>query len=169
MAEFERDDAKINNKLDLDAHIPARLLTLSARIALHAARRSAKPHGLSIREWRIIQILGAQGPSTINDVASRVAMDFGGTSRAIAALETRGLVLRNGDALDRRVSRVHLSGDGVSLHDIIVPFAIEREKRLLATLDDAERVALQSILDKLERQASDLLCEKDHSPGAGEE
>ena len=160
MTEKSRSKSQASHSpLDLSAHIPARLLVLSARIALHASRLSAKPNRLSIREWRIVQILGSQGPSTINDVAATVAMDFGGTSRAISALETRGFVARRADSEDRRVSFVNLTPQGETLFSEISAFALEREARLLSGLSASERSALQAILDKLEQQANDMLRE----------
>lgn len=149
----------IKNPVDMSKHLPARLLTLSSRIALHATRAAARPLGMSIREWRIVQLLGSYGPSTINETAQRIAMDFGGTSRAIAALEERGLVKRLSDAGDRRVSRVELTDEGRKAHNVAASFAHEREERLLSRLKPAEREELSRLLALIDESVSEMLVE----------
>ncbi len=145
--------------VNLDAHLPARLLVLSTRIALHATRASAKPMGLSIREWRALQIIGFYGPATINEVAERIAMDFGGTSRAIAELETRGFLTRTSDTKDRRRSRVELTREGRLAQNKAAEFARQREEQLLSVLTRSERIQLSELINKLTEKASEMLDE----------
>ncbi len=149
----------IMNPVDPAEHIPAKLLTLTSRIALHATRAAARPLGMSIREWRIIQVLGALGASTINEAANSIAMDFGGTSRAITTLEQKGLIKRLSDEDDRRVSRVELTEEGRKLHNEIVVFAHEREQKLLSRLKPEERTELMRMLTLLESSVTDMLTE----------
>lgn len=135
--------------VDLDLHFPARLFSLSARISQHALRTNAKPLGLDMCEWRVLQILGRDGASTINAVADRIAMDRGGTSRAITRLEGRGLIHRLTQS-DRRRSCVALTDEGHRLHDRVAHFANARERQLLQGLSEAERAQLSALLDRLE-------------------
>lgn len=147
----------ITNPVDPKNHIPAKLLTLTSRIALHATRAAARPLGMSIREWRIVQILGAIGASTINEAANLIAMDFGGTSRAIAALEQKGIVHRLSDEDDRRVSRVELTEAGRKLHNEIVVFAHEREEKLLSRFTPQDRTEFARLLTLLDASVDEML------------
>jgi DNA-binding MarR family transcriptional regulator len=149
----------VRNPVDPISHIPARLLTLTSKIALHATRTAARPLGMSIREWRIIQILGANGPSTINEAASSIAMDFGGTSRAITTLEGKGLVHRLSDEDDRRVSRVELTEQGRKIHNEIAVFAHEREKKLLSRFKPEDQKEFERLLTLLDASVAELLAE----------
>lgn len=144
--------------VDLDLHIPARLFALSARISQHAQRANAKPLGLDMCEWRVVQILGRDGEATINAVADRIAMDRGGTSRAISRLETRGLVQRLPQR-DRRRSCVALTPEGVALHEKVARFANLREERLLRSLDPDQRAVLAALLAQLDEEARAMLDE----------
>ena len=77
-----RPPAGATLRVDMDSHIPALFVTLGGKIGLHAMRHHARGLGLDLREWRILQVLGGDGRSTIFGIADRIAMDRGGTSRS---------------------------------------------------------------------------------------
>lgn len=144
--------------IDLDLHLPAQLYALGARISQHAQRANARPLGLDMCEWRAIQILGRVGASTINEIADSIAMDRGGTSRAITRMEKRGLVRRVPDGQDRRRSPVALTETGFDLHRKVVRFALAREERLTRTLSADERATLAALLNRLDTEAKAMLA-----------
>lgn len=147
-----------SDTIDLALHLPAKLFALSARISQHAQRANARPLGLDMCEWRAIQILGRVGASTINEVADSIAMDRGGTSRAITRLEKRGLVQRVPDWQDRRRSPVALTDEGFDLHARVVRFALAREARLTSGLSSEERKLLADLLARLETEVQTMLA-----------
>lgn len=153
-----------NATVDLDSHLPALLFALGAKISLHAQRESARGLGLDMCEWRVIQILGRDGASTVNHVADRIAMDRGGTSRAIARLEARGLVLRRMSAEDRRKSIVSLTDAGIGLCDDVSNFANARAERLTRCLTEPEAATLTDMLQRLDAEISEML-ESSWRPG----
>ena len=61
----------------------------------------------------------------------------------------RGLLTRELHGDDRRRPVLTLSEAGYRIYDEIVPLALGRERKLLATLDAEERAQLERILDKL--------------------
>ena len=154
-AAAERPEAR--RRLDIDDHVPALANGLAGRLGLHAARQGAKRLGLDLRAWRIVQILGCDGRSTVFEIADRIAMDRGGTSRAIARLEARGIVRREEDPADRRRSLVDLTDAGWALHDESVRFSLAREERLLECLSPADRRRLREMLRKLLERAGEML------------
>ncbi|MDA0239965.1 MAG: MarR family transcriptional regulator [Proteobacteria bacterium] len=145
--------------IDLDRHLPAQLMVLGGTIGRHAVREGARKLGLDLMEWRVIQVVGTQGRSTINQVADRLAMDRGGTSRAIARLDERGILSRTADAKDRRRSLVDLTPKGQALHDDIVRFVRAYRERLLRRLSAKDRDQLQRTMTNLIEEAGAMLAE----------
>ena len=148
-----------NLRVDMDSHIPALFVTLGGKIGLHALRHHARARGLDLREWRIIQVLGGDGRSTIFAVADRIAMDRGGTSRSVARLENRGLVTRQDDPSDRRRSYVELTDEGWAVHDEIARFALAREERLLRNFSTGDSARLRRYLNALAAEADAMIAE----------
>ena len=146
--------------VDLDAHLPAQLFALGAKISLHAQRENARDLGVDMCEWRTIQILGRDGASTINHVADRISMDRGGTSRAIARLDKRGIVQRSTTADDRRKSVIDLTDKGWTLHSRIADFANAREQRMMCKLSGRERRDLAYLLKKVTTEIDTMLADK---------
>ena len=146
-------------RVDLKSHVPALFVTLGVKIGRHADRHHARLLGFDLREWRIIQITGAGGRSTILEVADTLGMDRGGTSRSIARLEERGLLTRQDDPKDRRRSFVELTRDGWALYDEIVQFALAREQRLLRKFSADEQAVLRDMLNIVHAEADEMLAE----------
>lgn len=143
--------------VDLDLHLPALIFALGSKISLHAQRENARALGVDMCEWRTIQILGRDGPSTINQIADRIAMDRGGTSRAIARLEKRGLVQRLADQQDRRKSTIRLTKTGDHLQTQIADFANAREARLTQSLSSQDKQVLIGLLSGLTLEIDEML------------
>lgn len=155
-----RPSAPVAPRLDIDDHIPALFATLSGKLGLHIVRQNLRQYDLDLRASRILQILGCDGRSTIFEIADRIAMDRGGTSRSIAHLEERGLLTRTSDPLDRRKSYVELTDSGWELHADITGFAIAREKRLLAGLSANDSARLKKLLKALIDEADVMIAEE---------
>lgn len=153
---------------DVFSLLPVLLFSLSGKISQHAHQNSARPLGLDMSQWRVIQILGSDQNQSINQVADSIAMDRGGTSRAISRLEHRGMVERKGDPEDRRRSTVSLTSSGQEIYEIIVKFTRWREEKLRACLTSAEIEALGGILIKLDDQINNMQDESHVGPRQAE-
>jgi DNA-binding MarR family transcriptional regulator len=146
-------------ELDLDRFLPYRLSVLSNRISQAIARLYQARFGFGITEWRVIAVLGRNPELSANAVAERTAMDKVAVSRAVAHLLERGLLLREMHGDDRRRSVLALSEAGIRIYDEIVPLALGRERKLLATLDAEERRQLERILEKLANEGLPAMLE----------
>jgi DNA-binding MarR family transcriptional regulator len=147
------------SELDLDRFLPYRLSVLSNRISQAIARLYQARFGFGITEWRLIAVLGRYPALSANAVAERTAMDKVAVSRAVAHLLERGLITREMHGEDRRRSVLALSEAGHRIYDEIVPLALGRERKLLATLNANEREQLERILDKLAKQGLPAMLE----------
>lgn len=70
-------------------------------------------------------------------------------SRAITALEAKGLVRRESDPQDQRRLIIYITTAGRRMHDRFMPALKEREKDMMACLSDSERRILEALLRKL--------------------
>lgn len=139
-------------QLVLEEFLPYRLSVLTNRISGALARRYGERFGIGIPEWRVIANLGRSPGLSANGVVERSAMDKVTVSRAVAALEAKGLLERERDAGDRRRSRLSLSPRGQAVYREIAPLALDFERDLLAVLTGAEAAQLDRIIAKLARK-----------------
>jgi DNA-binding MarR family transcriptional regulator len=136
-------------QLALERFLPYRLSVVTNRISGALSRHYAARFGISIPEWRVIANLGRSPGLTANDVVERSAMDKVTVSRAVAALESKGLLERVRDDGDKRKSRLTLSARGQGVYTEIAPLALGFERDLLTALTADEAVQLDRIIDKL--------------------
>lgn len=135
-------------RLKLTDFTPYRIVALGQRMseALGAAYRS---EGVSIPEWRVMAAV-AQAPTVAaRDVVAITPMDKMAVSRAVVALERKGLIERE-QSRDRRVSTLKLTAKGETLFQRIAAIALRYEEDLLKSLPSADRKALLDGLAALE-------------------
>lgn len=130
------------------------ILQLANRISTDFARLYAT-FGIGIPEWRVLAVLGEQGPVTANQICQVTYMDRAIVSRAVSGLVDKNYVVRRGDASDRRRIILHLTRGGAVLCSRIVPAARARQERLLSVLtpDEIDRLfdSLFTIREKVDR------------------
>ncbi len=72
-------------------------------------------------------------------------------SRAVIALDKKGLLRRESDQGDQRRQLLFLTDAGRRLHDRFMPMLEARERAMLACLSTREREQLERLLNKLSR------------------
>lgn len=70
-------------------------------------------------------------------------------SRAITALETKGLIRREPDPQDQRRQIIFITPAGRRMHQGFMPGLVEREREMMACLSEAEQDQLKALLTKL--------------------
>ena len=70
-------------------------------------------------------------------------------SRAVTALEKKGMIRREMDAKDQRRQLIFITAEGRDLHDRFMPGLMQREQAMMACLSAKERGALKKLLEKL--------------------
>ena len=130
-----------------------RLAYVSSRIA---AGLNESRYGVGPREWRIIALLGAAPDMSLNTVAREANIDKSQASRTVSELIERGLIQRSADSQDGRGVSLDLTRAGRALYDEMFPAAVERNEAMLSVLTQAERDAMERMLDKLTGHALDM-------------
>ena len=132
--------------LALDTLTAVRIVRL-AELMARTARRTFEPRfGLRNTDLRILNVLSARDAVPVSELARVTQVGKGWISRSLGELETKRLVRRFAVARDRRVLMVGLTDEGAQLLAAVTPVALERERQLLAGLDEHKVAAM---LDRL--------------------
>lgn len=129
--------------------LPYRIAALARRLSRELSH-AYEHENLSIPEWRVLAVLGETRSMAARDVAARTPMDKMAVSRAVASLQSKGLLVRSSSARDRRVRTLALSDKGAALYARLAPLAAQFQRRLLAGLGEDHARALRDGLDRLE-------------------
>jgi DNA-binding MarR family transcriptional regulator len=148
--------AEAARELRLDDYLPYRLSVAANAVSDLIARAYQARFGLSVPQWRLIAVLGEDGPSTQQALCARTVMDKVTVSRAAAALTERGLISRTPNEADGRSHRLALTGEGEALYADVAPSALAYEARLLEAFSPFELQTARGLLRRLEAAAMAL-------------
>ena len=123
-----------------------RAANLTARLFHEGA---GKRYRLSLNEWRVMVVLASRPGVAATDVADATGLDKMTVSRALAALVGSDRLIREGDPLDLRRSRLFLSPAAKRLCGRIGARASQRETGLFGGLSALELKRANATLDKL--------------------
>lgn len=137
--------------IELEKFVPYQLSIVSNTVSEAIAREYRARFDLGTTEWRVMAVLARHdGEGLSARAAARLtAMDKVATSRALARLVAKRLVLRRVHHGDKRRSVLRLSAAGWRIHDTVAPLARQQERAFLQRLDAEERRWLERILGKL--------------------
>ncbi|HEY8566398.1 MAG TPA: MarR family winged helix-turn-helix transcriptional regulator [Beijerinckiaceae bacterium] len=140
----------------LESFLPYRLNVLATVVSNALARIYEARFGLTIPGWRVVATLGQYGVRTARDIAGHAVMHKSTVSRAVSALEERGLVGRRPNPQDMREELLVLTEAGREVYEALAPEALAFERSLAEALTPSEHAALFSIIAKLDAQAGKL-------------
>ena len=100
-------------------------------------------------ESKVLGYFGRHAGATQSDLASHSGRDKAQLARLIKGLRERGLLDAKADAADRRNLRLTLSAQGVELQRALAQQARKLSTRAVAGLSAAERLQLQSLLQRM--------------------
>ena len=128
--------------------------------ALAPAEFTGKWTRLKPEERRLTGVAAAE-LATPAEEAQAIALALRGALEApeqTAALVTpdRGLARRRPNAADGRSHLLELTGEGRRMHDVIMPLAMEMERRLFAGFSDAEVESFRALLGRVREVVDDL-------------
>lgn len=152
--------------IDLRKTVTFRLLGIASALTQGFINTYTARYGIGLPEWRTLGMLGQFGPLPSIRIAELAEMDRGAISRAVAALERRGLVRRVKEPGHERRRVIVMTRSGRRLHSEISEFARSRRARLGVLLSRTELTALDAILDKLDQWAGELQSGHNASPAS---
>jgi hypothetical protein len=132
--------------LKLEDFLPYRLNVVANLTSQALSRIYADRYGIGVPEWRVLVTLGQYGVMT-------------GKQRAVALLETRGLLARRVNRADLREAFLSLTAAGRAIYEDLAPVAIAFAERLSEVLDPADRAAFDRALKRLTERSAKLAAE----------
>ena len=157
MLRDERDTVQSGiQELVLDNFLPYRLNILAEIVSHSLAEVYSRQYDIVIPEWRVLANLGQRGKLSAKQIGERAHMNKTKVSRAAAALEQSGLIMRNTDNNDKRSAILSLTGKGRDIYNRIVPVAIDFANELESALDPEDLRAFDQMLLKLKRKSEEL-------------
>ncbi|MBY6110698.1 MarR family winged helix-turn-helix transcriptional regulator [Halomonas sp. DP1Y21-3] len=142
--------------LDLLQFLPYRLNSLADRLSQALSQMYAERYQLTIAQWRVLAWLSHLDELSAKQIAQATRMDKVRISRAVQALEERGLIRRTPSPSDQRVQHLRLTEAGQALLADLIPDALQWEADVVAALSQGECHQLISVIGKLERQLDRL-------------
>jgi DNA-binding MarR family transcriptional regulator len=133
--------------------VSVRIVRLSEVILRIGTLTFKNRFGVKSTDLRILVMLGAYQPISVNEVSRRAHIDKAWISRSLRGLMRRKLVAKTAHPSDNRASLLSLTGQGEKLLREITPVAQEYQRQLLQgqRLQDVERV-----LDLLSARAEEM-------------
>ena len=133
---------------DYQAYLLARASHLiSAEV--HAVVRRAR---LPVLQWRVLATLADGRAKPVGEVAAIVLTPQSTLTRVAERMVRTGLLHRDADASDRRISRIRLSAAGLALSATLVQQAQQHETAVLTQLGAADARTLKRLLQRLVEQ-----------------
>ena len=114
--------------------------------------------GITRREWRLMSYLALSGGVPPSELARCAGLDKARTSRVIASLLEKRLIVRTPKPSDRRQAIVQLTDEGRRIHDEVLPLTRRINQELLAVLSDDEVDWLDGVLDRLQARAETVVA-----------
>ena len=106
-------------------------------------------YGLTRPEFVVLYSLGLQDDGLARDISVSSGFPKNTLSRAISKLCAARLIERSEDPSDKRSQILRLSPEGRRIFDEALPYFVDFEKRMLATLSPDERDTLSRLMAKI--------------------
>ncbi|MGP3918188.1 MarR family winged helix-turn-helix transcriptional regulator [Nonomuraea sp. 10N515B] len=122
-------------------------------------RSSLFDSNLTMRQFRVIMLLSAEGSASGQELAAGLGVGLGTVTGIVDRLIAQGLVSRREDPHDRRVRRVELTTAGATLVADINDTGAGQLRRIMEHLDtetlrnlDQATRAIRAVADKLDSE-----------------
>jgi DNA-binding MarR family transcriptional regulator len=149
----QASDSRLAAPASLEDLLLYRLSRLQACAGAVVVRWCEGRYGITRREWHILGILAARGPMGSSQLAAHTRLDRPRTSRAISALQAKGLLARRTPRGDARQVSVALTARGEALHRELFPVVSGLNLDLLSVLEPAEVQLFEGMLARLHARA----------------
>lgn len=132
---------------DLNNYIPGVLTWVYNRLSSDASRSYRHWYDLGVTDWRVLAYLGVNKHGTAANISRIVNLDKAATSRSIAFLKDKGLLVT--EQLPGRNIRLSLTQEGMTRFREVAVLALDREQALLKGFSTGERQMLNEMLHRM--------------------
>jgi len=140
-------------------YVALRLLFVAKLADRYITRLLAEEWGLAVAQWRVMAQLAADDHASVRDLARQAWVDRAEVSRAVSALERRGLVLREKNKADLRSPRFSLTPAGKALCDEFHPRWVAFQHEFVSALSEEEITQINNMLAGFASKCLDMLDE----------
>jgi DNA-binding MarR family transcriptional regulator len=151
---------KIENPLDLTAHLPFRVAVVSNLLALNRDWKIRGLCDLEPREMRVLLNIGSYMPIKSADIAYQSRLDSYTVSRAVKKLHLQGLIDIQPDEYSKNIKNLVLNEAGTLLYKKLTSALQPRSTELESVLTEQERILFYQMLEKIEKKTESLLGEQ---------
>lgn len=135
----------------LQAHLGYWLRFVSNQVSQAFAAKIAAC-GVTVAEWVLMRELYDDDTLTPSTLAERMGMTRGGISKLVDRLASRGLLIRNASAEDRRYQTLALTAKARTLVPQLAALADRNDAEFFGHLKHAERQSLEHAMRELVRR-----------------
>jgi DNA-binding MarR family transcriptional regulator len=145
--------------LRLEEFLPYRLNVLASLASQALSRVYSERYRIGVPEWRVLVTLGQYGVMTGKQIGAHSHMHKTKVSRAVAHLESRKLVARKANRVDKREAFLSLTAAGRAIYEDLAPCALDFAKRLAEVIEPGDRAAFDRALHRLTERSALLVAE----------
>lgn len=127
-----------------------RLAKLQSRLNAQGTAILKDKAGLSLVEWRVIQVIRMFDNPSLSQIADHVQMDKGQLSRKIKGMIAKGLLHSQRDEGDKRIQKLALSEKANEMNQLLMPIMEMRQNHLLANVTSDELALFYDVIEKIE-------------------
>jgi DNA-binding MarR family transcriptional regulator len=137
----------------------------TSRLMRRAFDARARSIGVTRPQWQVLTTLRRHEGVNQGGLAELLDVEPISVCRMVDRLQDAGLVERRADADDRRSWRLHLTEKALNLLDQLRPLAESMIDEALDGIDEADRVRLNRLLEKVRQNLARQLTEPAASHG----
>jgi len=124
------------------------IASLNRRLEAELEER-LRPGGVSIEQYRILEVLDASEPVAMGEIARQSLIEAPTLTKIIDRMVAEGLVYRAPDPNDRRRVLILTAPAGTALFKRLRGISTAQEQRIVERLESEKAAALRSLLKEL--------------------
>ncbi len=125
-----------------------RLTVLSGEMKAEMRRRVSN-YGVTTQQCAVLMVFYRREGLNVTELAERIGVDFGGTSRLVDRLRVKGFLSGRPDGTDRRALRIELSQKGRDVARTALAASKATNEVFLKGVSQKEARQFRAILEKL--------------------
>jgi DNA-binding MarR family transcriptional regulator len=150
--------------MTLDRTFTYRLHVLHKLTDMQTQRAYETELGMTLSDGRCLSVVGAFGPLSVSDLASKSNLDKGQASRAAQSLVEQNLVEKGTSRSDGRSVVLSLTAKGKKLYHRVMALVESRNKEILSDLSSQEQQLLNWLCDRLIETAATAQTSLEKNP-----